>query len=133
MLYAYNLKGRLTTLTSAAGTSSYERNGPGQRTAKTVAGVTTRYACDKAGHLLDEYAASGNARKEYVRLADTPVPNLANAAEQRIVDISDTPRKAPRLQRLANHVQVVRLDANSRINPHPCPLPACGKVAKGKS
>lgn len=88
--YAYNLRGRLATLTTAAGTSTYEHNGLGQRTAKTVAGVTTRYVYDEQGHLLGEYDASGNALSEYVWLGDTPILLLANAADQRIVDNSDT-------------------------------------------
>lgn len=45
---------------------------------------------DSAGHLPGEYDASSNALKQYVWLADTPVLLLTNAAEQRIVDNSDT-------------------------------------------
>lgn len=79
-LYAYNLRGRLATLTTAAGTSTYEHNGLGQRTAKTVLGVTTRYAYDERGHLLGEYGATGTPIREYVWLADTPVLMLVHTA-----------------------------------------------------
>ncbi|HNB43465.1 MAG TPA: RHS repeat-associated core domain-containing protein [Burkholderiaceae bacterium] len=81
-LYAYNLRGRLATLTTAAGISTYEHNGLGQRTAKTVLGVTTRYAYDEAGHLLGEYDAAGTPGKEYVWLSDTPVLFLAHTPNQ---------------------------------------------------
>ena len=80
--YAYNLRGRLATLTTAAGVSTYEHNGLGQRTAKTVLGTTTRYAYDEQGHLLGEYAASGTPIREYVWLGDTPVLMLAHTANQ---------------------------------------------------
>jgi len=96
--YAYNLRGRLSTLTTSAGTSTYEHNGLGQRTAKTVLGTTTRYAYDEAGHLIGEYDASGNALNEYVWLADTPVLLLVPVASQPVsvffihADQIDTPR-----------------------------------------
>lgn len=80
--YAYNLRGRLATLTTAAGISTYEHNGLGQRTAKTVLGVTTRYSYDEQGHLLGEYDAAGTPIREYVWLADTPVLLLAHTANQ---------------------------------------------------
>ncbi|MBK7662077.1 MAG: hypothetical protein IPJ21_00740 [Sterolibacteriaceae bacterium] len=57
--YAYNLRGRLATLTTSAGASTYAHNNLGQRVAKTVQGTTTRYFYDQAGHLLGEYDGSG--------------------------------------------------------------------------
>lgn len=60
--------------------TTYEHNGLGQRTAKTVLGTTTRYAYDEQGHLLGEYTAAGSPLREYVWLADTPVLLLVHAA-----------------------------------------------------
>ena len=74
-VHGYNLANRLTTLSSTS-SASYAINGLGQRVAKTVDGVTTRYVYDEQGRLIGEYDQAGNLIQETVWLDDLPIATL---------------------------------------------------------
>ena len=77
-VHGYNLANRLTTISSASN-ASYAINALGQRVAKTVDGVTTRYVYDEQGRLIGEYDQAGNLIQETVWLDDLPVVTLRPA------------------------------------------------------
>lgn len=85
---SYDARGRLVQ----ANTTTYRLNALGQRTAKTNAGVSTRYLYDEAGHLLYETGASGN--KDYIYLGDLPVAVIPATAQIDYIysDQLNTPR-----------------------------------------
>ena len=72
-VHGYNLANRLTSVSSAS-SASYAINGLGQRVAKTVDGVTTRYVYDEQGRLIGEYDQAGNLIQETVWLDDRGGP-----------------------------------------------------------
>ena len=75
--YAYNLANRLVQVQNGGGVlASYQVNALGQRVAKTVGGVLTRFVYDEQGHLLGEYDAAGRLIQETVWLEDLPVATL---------------------------------------------------------
>jgi len=74
-VHGYNLANRLSTISSAS-SASYAINALGQRVAKTVGGVTTRYVYDEQGRLIGEYDQSGNLIQETVWLDDLPIATL---------------------------------------------------------
>ena len=74
-VHGYNLANRLTSVSSAS-SASYAINGLGQRVAKTVDGVTTRYVYDEQGRLIGEYDQAGNLIQETVWLDDLPIATL---------------------------------------------------------
>ena len=74
-VHGYNLANRLTSVSSAS-SASYAINGLGQRVAKTVDGVTTRYVYDEQGRLIGEYDQAGTLIQETVWLDDLPIATL---------------------------------------------------------
>ena len=74
-MHGYNLANRLTSVSSAS-SASYAINALGQRVAKTVDGVTTRYVYDEQGRLIGEYDQAGNLIQETVWLDDLPIATL---------------------------------------------------------
>ncbi|MFO1284604.1 MAG: RHS repeat-associated core domain-containing protein [Burkholderiales bacterium] len=74
-VHGYNLANRLTSVSSTS-SASYKVNALGQRVAKTVDGVTTRYVYDEQGRLIGEYQADGTLIQETVWLDDLPVATL---------------------------------------------------------
>jgi RHS repeat-associated protein len=74
-VHGYNLANRLATISSASSVN-YAINALGQRVAKTVDGVTTRYVYDEQGRLIGEYDQAGNLIQETVWLDDLPVATL---------------------------------------------------------
>ena len=74
-VHGYNLANRLTSVNSTS-SASYKVNALGQRVAKTVDGVTTRYVYDEQGRLIGEYQADGTLIQETVWLDDLPVATL---------------------------------------------------------
>ena len=74
MTDAYDTRGRLKRVTTAAGTTTYRINALGQRVRKTSAQSSdTFYHYDLAGHLLAESDAAGQIKREYLWLEDTPL------------------------------------------------------------
>ena len=72
--YTYNNAGRLSgTSRNGSAVGAYLYNALEQRVAKTVAGATTQFLYDSAGHLIEEADASGNALREYIWLDDMPI------------------------------------------------------------
>ncbi len=74
--YSYDGRGRLVQVANNQGVTPYVINGLGQRIAKlTAPGSTTGtyFYYDEAGHLIGEYAVTGNAIEETVYLGDMPV------------------------------------------------------------
>ena len=71
----YNKRNRLVGF---AGTNiaAYVYNALGQRIQKTVAGSSTAFAYDEAGHLLGEYTGAGALVQETVWLGDIPAATL---------------------------------------------------------
>jgi len=76
--YAYDVRGRLSSAVTAAGTTTYQVNALGQRVRKTNNSTSTDllYHYDLAGHLIAESNASGTILREYVWLDDIPVAVL---------------------------------------------------------
>jgi len=77
--WAYDSRGRLASVTTAAGTTTYRINALGQRVRKTTAGGTpgdTLYHYDLAGHLIAESDGTGQIQREYLWLEDTPLAVL---------------------------------------------------------
>jgi YD repeat-containing protein len=74
--YNYDLRGRLTQVTTAQGVINYEVNALGLRVRKQVpyANTDTLYHYDAAGHLIGESnAGSTQFTREYIYLNDQPV------------------------------------------------------------
>ncbi len=79
--WAYDTRGRLTSATTAVGTTTYQINALGQRVRKTTPGsggtfTDTLYHYDLAGHLVAESDATGKITREYLWLEDTPLAVL---------------------------------------------------------
>jgi RHS repeat-associated protein len=101
---AYNLAGRLASLTKAGVTTTYSVDGNGRRVRKfssTGAASTVIFVYDQPGQILGEYDSTGKAIREYVWMGTTPVavftPDPAAPAGSPIVftihtDHLDTPR-----------------------------------------
>lgn len=73
---AYDLPGRLATLTKGAVTTRYTYDGFGRRVRKvnsTGAGSTVLFVYGRGGKLLGEYDQNGAALREYVWLGATPI------------------------------------------------------------
>jgi RHS repeat-associated protein len=95
--FAYDARGRLSSVTNAGGTTSYQVNALGQRVKKTKGSSTTYFHYDQQGHLIAE--SSGSGFREYVWLGDTPIAVLDGAQGNTTVswlfaDHLDTPRIA---------------------------------------
>lgn len=75
--YAYNARGRMSSVTVGSVTTTYGVNGLGQRVTKSGTGVggggTNEYVYDEQGHLLGEYNSTGQRIEETVYLYNTPV------------------------------------------------------------
>lgn len=76
--YGYDARGRLQSVTTAAGTTTYRINALGQRVAKSVpkagGGTTdTYYHYDQGGHLIGESDATGKLVRDYLWLDDIPL------------------------------------------------------------
>jgi RHS repeat-associated protein len=76
--WAYNARGRMSTVTASSVTTTYGINGLGQRVTKSGAGFggggTNEYIYDdESGHLLGEYNSTGQRMEETIWLGDTPV------------------------------------------------------------
>jgi YD repeat-containing protein len=72
----YDTRGRLASVTTAAGTTTYQVNALGQRVRKTALAPTptdTIYHYDLAGHLVAESDGTGKIAREYFWLDDTPL------------------------------------------------------------
>ncbi|GAA6121153.1 RHS repeat-associated core domain-containing protein [Acidovorax sp. FG27] len=70
----YDLRQRLATLTTTAGTTRYTYDAGGQRVRKAgPATGTVLYVYDPQGQLLGEYDSAGRAIREYVWLHSMPV------------------------------------------------------------
>ncbi len=67
----YDARGRMTTATTAAGTTQYRVNALGQRTRKTNATEDILYLYDRDGRLLAEASPAGQIQREYIYLYDT--------------------------------------------------------------
>jgi RHS repeat-associated protein len=75
--YTYDLANRLKQVQNGSSTlAAYQVNGVGQRVAKTVGGVVTRFIYDEQGRLLGEYDTDGRLIQETVWLEDLPVATL---------------------------------------------------------
>ena len=73
-VFEYDSTGRIKRLTALGVTTTYEYNGLGERTVKTVgAAAPIHYVYDPAGHLIGEYDELGEPLKEYAWLGDVPV------------------------------------------------------------
>jgi RHS repeat-associated protein len=77
--YGYNTRGRLIQVTNAAGITTFNINGLGQRVRKVAPTVMRRFIYDEAGHLLGEYTETGRLIRENVYLGDTPVATVTLA------------------------------------------------------
>lgn len=96
--------GRLSTLTKAGVTTTYDHNALGQRVRKfgsNGGSSTLIFVHDLQGHVLGEYDQTGAPIREYVWLGDTPLavftPDPANSNNPPVVyfiqaDHLDTPR-----------------------------------------
>jgi RHS repeat-associated protein len=75
--YAYNARGRMSSVTVGGTATNYGVNGLGQRVTKSGTGVggggTNEYVYDERGHLLGEYNSTGQRIQETVYLNNTPV------------------------------------------------------------
>ena len=98
---AYDLSGRMKTLTKAGVTSTYSYNAQGQRVRKfssSGASSTVIFVYGQGGELLGEYSNTGVAIREYVWVGSTPVaiftPNGTNPPVVHYIytDHLDTPR-----------------------------------------
>ena len=87
--YSYYNSGRLKQVTRGT-TNIYalRYNGLGQFVHRTNGNVY--YLYDEAGHLLGEYASTGNADQETIYLGDTPVLTLRSSSQERIADNTST-------------------------------------------
>jgi RHS repeat-associated protein len=74
--FTFNQRGRMSTATSTAGTTSYIYNALGQLIEKSGNGGTTLLMYDEAGHLMGEYTSTGALIQETVWMGDTPVATL---------------------------------------------------------
>ncbi|MCB9654639.1 MAG: RHS repeat protein [Deltaproteobacteria bacterium] len=74
----YDSLGRVVgaTMSTTRARATYARNGRGERVAKSVNGLTTRFFYDPSGRLLGEYTDSGAPIQEYVYLGNLPVAIL---------------------------------------------------------
>jgi RHS repeat-associated protein len=74
--YAYNARGRMSTVTVGSTTTTYGVNGLGERVTKSGTGVggggTNEYMYDEQGHLLGEYNSTGARIEETIWLNDSP-------------------------------------------------------------
>ncbi|ACM19395.1 RHS repeat protein [Geotalea daltonii FRC-32] len=73
-IYTYNQNQRLIQA-AANETGSYSYNAQGQRTKKTVNGVTTYFIFDQQGQLLTESATNGT-QAEYIYLSNQPLAKI---------------------------------------------------------
>jgi len=74
--YSYDLRGRLSQVTTAQGVITYSVNALGLRVRKQApyAGTDTRYFYDVRGHLIGENPTGGTQfTREYIYLGDQPV------------------------------------------------------------
>jgi RHS repeat-associated protein len=71
--FAYDARGRMRSATGVLGTTTYSLNALGERVSKTTGTDGRHFHYDRAGRLIAETDASGNALKEYVWLADQPI------------------------------------------------------------
>jgi len=99
--FTYNGAGRMVAASNGGVTAAYAYNGLGQRVRKTLIGQDRLFVYDEAGHLLGEYAASGELIQETVWLDDIPVavlkPSGAGVSVAYIhTDHLSTPRRITR-------------------------------------
>lgn len=93
--YSYSDRGRLQSVTTAAGTVTYLYNGLGQRVRKSgpaslVPSGRIDYVYDEQGHLLGEYDATGAALQETVYLNDLPVAVLTPGLSDNLIVTDNT-------------------------------------------
>lgn len=72
----YNSAGRLKTVTTSTGTTTFVYNTLGQMIDASGPSGTTLYVYDQGGHLLGEYDGSGTLIQETVWLGNIPVANI---------------------------------------------------------
>ena len=75
--FTYSDAGRMASVTSASGTTSYLVNALGQRVKKAGPAGTRLFVYDEAGHLLGEYDSAGALIQETVWMGDIPGCELA--------------------------------------------------------
>ena len=98
---SYDDVGRLNTLTTSAGSTTFVYNALGQMIEASGSSGTTLYVYDRNGHLLGEYDGAGNLIQETVWLGDIPVatirPSGSSVAIYYVVtDQIETPREVIR-------------------------------------
>jgi YD repeat-containing protein len=71
--FTYDTRGRLIGAQTTLGPVTYQVNSLGQRYLKTLAGNSTVYHYDSAGHLIAETNSAGVTQVEYLWLGDQPV------------------------------------------------------------
>ena len=71
--YAYDVRGRMVSATSTAGTTTYQVNALGQRMRKTNSAEDRVFVYDLSGRLIAEAEASGSLRRELLYLGDIPI------------------------------------------------------------
>ncbi|MGE0874429.1 MAG: hypothetical protein AB7O31_07145 [Burkholderiales bacterium] len=71
--FAYDVRGRMVSATTGAGTTSYQVNALGQRIRKTNTDGDTVFHYDTRGRLVAETDQAGVLRREYLYLNDTPI------------------------------------------------------------
>lgn len=70
---AYDARGRLVQVTTAAGTTRYRVDADGRRVRKTQGTEDTVFHYDRDGRLIAETSAAGQARRDYLWLNELPV------------------------------------------------------------
>jgi RHS repeat-associated protein len=90
--YGYDVRGRLVSSESAAGTTNYQVNALGQRVRKTSSLDDTVFHYDTQDRLLAESTTAGAPVREYIWLGDQPVATVvaqtASGAEV-VIDNTD--------------------------------------------
>ncbi|HZR03992.1 MAG TPA: RHS repeat-associated core domain-containing protein [Burkholderiales bacterium] len=90
LTFGYDARGRMVSASTALGPVTYQVNALGQRVAKTVGGVTTRYHFDANGNLIGE---SGTTSRDYAWLGSLPMAILEGSSAYFVhADHLDTPR-----------------------------------------
>jgi YD repeat-containing protein len=90
--YAYDARGRMSSVLAGSVTTSYAVNAFGARIRKTDNGVpngaANEYVYDEQGHLIGEYNSTGGIVDETVYLGDTPVAVLTGSGGATVYSVS---------------------------------------------
>jgi RHS repeat-associated protein len=96
--FNFNQLGRMSSVTTAAGTTSYMYNARGELIEKNGVGGTTLFVYDEVGHLLGEYSSTGALIQETVWMDDIPVATLRpNGSTVTIYYVHTDHLNAPRI------------------------------------